>query len=351
MVYSLARPLLFALEPEAAHRLALGVLRAVARAGLLPAAPAAPAQCERSVMGIRFPNPVGLAAGLDKNGEYLDALAPLGFGFIEVGTVTPRPQPGNPRPRLFRLPQARALINRMGFNNAGVERLVENVRRAAYRGVLGVNIGKNADTPIEHAAEDYLACLRKVYAIASYVAINVSSPNTAELRRLQGETELDRLLAALVRERRRLADAHGRHVPLAVKIAPDLDAVQIAGVAACLQRHRVDAVIATNTTTARDSVAGLAHAEEAGGLSGAPLAARSTAVVRELARALAGSLAVIGVGGIMDGADARDKIAAGANLVQLYTGLIYRGPRLVRECVTALCEGRITPHGHPGREN
>ncbi|HXF67626.1 MAG TPA: dihydroorotate dehydrogenase (quinone), partial [Burkholderiales bacterium] len=250
MIYSLARPLLFALEPETAHRVTLEALRAAQRAGLVAAAAPAPSSCARRVMGLSFPNPVGLAAGLDKNGEYIDALARLGFGFIEVGTVTPRPQPGNPRPRLFRIAPARALINRLGFNNDGVDRLVENVRRARYRGVLGVNIGKNADTPLERAHEDYLACLRKVYPVASYVAVNVSSPNTEELRRLQAAAELERLLAALKSEQRRLADAHGRHVPLAIKIAPDLDAAQIAAIAACLERHAVEAVIATNTTTA-----------------------------------------------------------------------------------------------------
>jgi dihydroorotate dehydrogenase len=289
------------------------------------------------VMGLRFPNPVGLAAGLDKNGEYIDALARLGFGFLEVGTVTPRPQPGNPRPRMFRLPAARAVINRLGFNNDGVERLVENVRRARYRGVLGINIGKNADTPLERAADDYIACLRAVYPVASYVAVNVSSPNTRDLRQLQQGPALDDLLGALKTEQRKLAGRHSRHVPLAVKIAPDLDAGQIAGMAKAFQHHRVDAVIATNTTTARDGTAGSAHAGEAGGLSGAPVTERSTRVVRDLARALRGAIPVIGVGGIMSDVDARDKIAAGASLVQLYTGLVYGGPTLIAECVNALC--------------
>jgi dihydroorotate dehydrogenase len=289
-------------------------------------------------MGIRFPNPVGLAAGLDKNGEYVDALSRLGFGFIEIGTVTPRPQPGNPRPRMFRLPRARAVINRLGFNNDGVERLVENVKRARYRGVLGINIGKNADTPLERAVDDYLACLRAVYPLASYVTVNISSPNTRDLRQLQLGPALDELLAAVKSEQRALAGKHRRHVPLAVKIAPDLDAGQIAAIAESLQRNRVDAAIATNTTTARDGVAGSEHADEGGGLSGAPITERSTRVARDLARALNGALPVIGVGGIMSGADARDRIAAGASLVQLYTGLVYRGPALVRECIDALCE-------------
>ena len=334
-MYSLVRPLLFALEPETAHHLTLDTYAGLARLGLVPRP--AVAACAREVMGLRFPNPVGLAAGLDKNGEYIDALARLGFGFLEVGTVTPRPQPGNPRPRMFRLPAARAVINRLGFNNDGVERLVENVRRARYRGVLGINIGKNADTPLERAADDYVACLRAVYPVASYVTVIVSSPNTRDLRQLQQGPALDDLLGVLKSEQRKLAGMHSRHVPLAVKIAPDLDATQIAGIAKAFQRHRVDAVIATNTTTARDGVGGSTHAGEAGGLSGAPVAERSTHVVRDLARALRGAIPVIGVGGIMSGADAHDKVAAGASLVQLYTGLIYRGPALVRECVDALC--------------
>jgi dihydroorotate dehydrogenase len=337
VIYRLVRPLLFALEAETAHHFTLATLRALDGLGLLPAAAAAPDSCALSVMGIRFPNPVGLAAGLDKNGEYIDALARLGFGFIEVGTVTPRPQPGNPRPRLYRLPAAGALINRLGFNNDGVDRLVENVKRARYRGVLGINIGKNADTPLERAADDYIACLRKVYPLAGYVTVNVSSPNTRDLRQLQGGVELDALLAALKTEQRRLADAHGKHVPLAVKIAPDLDAEQIETIAGLLRRHRIEAAIATNTTTAREGVAGMTHAGEAGGLSGAPVKPFSTRVVQELSRALRGEIPVIGVGGIMSGADACEKIAAGASLVQLYTGLVYRGPQLARDCVAALC--------------
>ena len=336
-MYSLVRPLLFALEAETAHHLTLAALRAMSRAGLAGTARAAPESCARTVMGIRFPNPVGLAAGLDKNGDYLDALAGLGFGFLEIGTVTPRPQPGNPRPRLFRLPAARAIINRLGFNNAGVDHLVENVKRASWRGVLGINIGKNADTPLERAADDYLACLRKVYPVATYVTVNISSPNTRDLRQLQQHAQLDELLGALKAEQARLADMHGRQVPLAVKIAPDLGPAEIADVADTLRRHRVEAVIATNTTTARDGVAGMAHGEEGGGLSGTPVLARSTRTVQELAGALKGEIPVIGVGGISSGADARAKVAAGASLVQLYTGLIYRGPELVRECVEALC--------------
>ncbi len=343
MSYSLLRPLLFALDAETAHHLTLKALITMQRIGLAGAPAPRPAACPRRVMGVDFPNPVGLAAGLDKNGAYIDALAALGFGFIEVGTVTPRPQPGNPRPRLFRIPQAQAVINRMGFNNDGVDRLVDNVRRADYRGVLGINIGKNFDTPIERAADDYLHCLRKVYALASYVTVNISSPNTRNLRQLQESAELENLLGALKTEQRRLADQHGKYVPLALKIAPDLDGAQVGVIAGLLRKHGIDAVIATNTTLARDGVAGLPHSAEAGGLSGAPLTQRSTTIVRQLGNALGGNLPIIGVGGIMSGADAEQKITAGASLVQLYTGLIYRGPRLVAECVDALC-------GEAGRE-
>ena len=337
MSYAFLRPLLFAFDAETAHRLTLTTLKGLERVGLAPSAEPAPKDCARRVMGIAFPNPVGLAAGLDKNGEFIDALARLGFGFIEIGTVTPRAQPGNPRPRVFRLPKARAVINRLGFNNDGVDRLVDNVRRARYRGVLGINIGKNADTPIERAADDYVACLRKVYSVASYIVVNISSPNTKDLRALQGAGELDRLLGALKAEQKQLTDAHGKHVPLAVKVAPDLDSEQIRAIAGALRRHEIEAVIATNTTTAREGVAGLPHANESGGLSGMPLAERATAVIKQLSGALAGEVPIIGVGGILSADDARRKTDAGAQLVQLYTGLIYRGPKLVTECVTALC--------------
>jgi dihydroorotate dehydrogenase len=344
MSYALVRPALFALEAETAHHLTLRSLKALQRVGLLAASMRTRVGCERTAMGIRFPNPVGLAAGLDKNGAYIDALGALGFGFIEVGTVTPRPQPGNPRPRLFRLPAARAVINRMGFNNEGVDRVVENVRQARWRGVLGINIGKNFDTPLERALDDYRACLGKVYPVATYVTINISSPNTHGLRDLQGSAELDVLLSGLTAERARLADRFGRYVPLALKIAPDLgdDAVRV--VAEKLVEHRIDAVIATNTTTAREAVAALPHGSESGGLSGSPVKARSTHVVRVLARALEGAIPVIGVGGILGAADALEKVEAGARLVQLYTGLVYRGPGLVSECVEALC---TAPEGAP----
>jgi dihydroorotate dehydrogenase len=287
-------------------------------------------------MGIDFPNPVGLAAGLDKNGECIKAWEAVGFGFIEIGTVTPRPQPGNPKPRIFRLPKAQALINRLGFNNKGVDYLIEQVRRSGFKGVLGINIGKNADTPVERATEDYLIGLRKVYPWARYVTVNISSPNTPGLRDLQYGAALDHLLAALQAERRRLADEQGRYVPLAVKIAPDIADADLPTVGQALVRHGIDAVIATNTTFSRAGVEDLPHADEAGGLSGAPLRDRSTAVVRRLADILGGQLPIIAVGGIMSGIDAAAKIAAGASLVQIYTGFIYRGPELIREAVRAL---------------
>jgi dihydroorotate dehydrogenase len=337
--YALLRPLLFAFDPERAHALTLDALertRALGRSGLIARrASGKPV----TAMGLTFPNAVGLAAGMDKNGAYIDALAALGFGFIEIGTTTPRAQPGNPQPRMFRLPDAHALINRLGFNNAGVDALVRNVERARFRrdgGVLGINIGKNFDTPIERAANDYVTCLRKVYVHASYVTVNISSPNTANLRDLQASDALGGLLAAVMTERARLATKHGRIVPVAVKIAPDLTREQVVSIAALLRAHGVDAVIATNTTIARDAVKGLRHGSETGGLSGEPLFAASTQVVRWLADALGGAMPIIGVGGIASGADAREKIAAGATLIQFYTGMVYRGPELVGECVKAL---------------
>lgn len=335
-MYPLLRPLLFSLDAESAHHLTLQSLRLAAQSGALSLCASAPAGTPRRVMGIDFPNAVGLAAGLDKNGEYIDALAALGFGFIEIGTVTPRPQPGNPRPRMFRLPQAAAVINRMGFNNHGVDALLANVERSRFRGVLGINIGKNFDTPIERAADDYLIGLRKVYGKASYITVNISSPNTKNLRQLQQGGELGALLGALQAERERLADSHGRRVPLALKIAPDLDDTQIAVIAELLVRHGIDAVIATNTTLAREAVAALPHGNEAGGLSGAPLTAAAQQVAAKLAAALAGAVPVIGVGGIMNGADAQRRIEAGASLVQLYTGLVYAGPALVADCIRSI---------------
>lgn len=337
-LYPLFRPLLFAADPELAHDLALRALDTAAKMGLArlaaPALPLAPVDA----MGIRFPNRVGLAAGLDKNARHLRGLATLGFGFLEAGTVTPRPQPGNPRPRLFRIVEAQALVNRLGFNNAGVDRFVANVERGGYRGVLGVNIGRNFDTPNERAADDYVACLRAVHSRASYVTINVSSPNTKGLRDLQADDALDALLAALVREREELAQRYGRRVPLAVKIAPDLADEALHAIARSLVRHRIDGVIATNTTLARDGVSGRSHASEAGGLSGAPLRERALAVLRTLAAALDGALPIIAVGGILSGTDARARIDAGATLIQLYTGLVYRGPDLIAECVRAIAD-------------
>jgi dihydroorotate dehydrogenase len=334
MLWPIARSLLFRLDPETAHDITLKALDSFGWA--LPRA--RPAGRPSRVMGLDFPNRVGLAAGLDKNGAHIDALARLGFGFLEVGTVTPRPQPGNPRPRMFRIPQARAVINRMGFNNLGVDRLVRNVDATRYRGILGINIGKNFDTPIDRAVDDYLHCFDKVYPYADYVTVNISSPNTRNLRDLQGAAELDRLLGSMDRRRDELADMHGRHVPLAVKVAPDLDDEQIPVIAEVAARHRMDAVIATNTTVSREGVEGMQYADEAGGLSGAPLKPRADHVLGSLRQALPAEVALIGVGGITCGQDAVDKLDLGAQLVQFYTGMVYRGPELVGECLRAIAE-------------
>lgn len=335
MLYNLLRPLLFLLDAETAHTLTLNTLSLLQTTRLLPTRSV---HCSPiRIMGLDFPNPVGLAAGLDKNGAHINALAQLGFGFLEVGTVTPRPQPGNPRPRLFRIPQAKAIINRMGFNNVGVDKLLENVQRTHYQGILGINIGKNADTPLQHAVDDYLIGLRKVYPHASYITVNISSPNTKQLRQLQNETQLEQLLSALKTEQTRLSDQHGRYTPLAIKIAPDLEPDQIATIASLLLKHHIDAVIATNTTTARDGLDHLPHSDEQGGLSGAPLTERSTAVIRQLATHLQHAIPIIGAGGIMTPRDAQAKIEAGADLVQIYSGLIYRGPDLVWETASLLC--------------
>ncbi|MES3023833.1 MAG: quinone-dependent dihydroorotate dehydrogenase [Pseudomonadota bacterium] len=342
LLYALTRPLLFALDAETAHKLTLPALRRAAALGLTRAV-RKPAADPRTVMGITFPNPVGLAAGLDKDGAYIDGLAALGFGSIEVGTVTPRAQAGNPLPRMFRLPQAKGIINRMGFNNGGVDAFVANVQASKFyqnkEGVLGLNIGKNADTPIERAADDYLLCLEKVYPYASYVTVNISSPNTKNLRQLQGASELDALLAQLKEAQSRLADRHKRYVPLTLKIAPDIDAEQIKNIAGALLRHKIDGVIATNTTLSRTAVEGMRHGDEAGGLSGAPVFELSNAVIRALKAELGDALPIIGVGGIMCGADAKAKFDAGAALVQLYSGLIYTGPALVRDCAQAVRRG------------
>ncbi|MBC7415931.1 MAG: quinone-dependent dihydroorotate dehydrogenase [Herminiimonas sp.] len=343
LFYSLARPLLFSLDPEGAHHLTMRSLRRAHALGLTRLVPT-PTADPRTVMGITFPNPVGLAAGLDKDGAYIDALASLGFGFLEIGTVTPLPQPGNPLPRMFRLPQARALINRMGFNNDGADAFVANVQASTFyqdkRGVLGLNIGKNATTPIERAVDDYLICLEKVYPYASYVTVNISSPNTSNLRQLQGASELDALLSQLKEKQRRLSDRHMRYVPIALKIAPDLAPEQIKVIAGALLRHEIDGVIATNTTVARDPVRGMEHGEETGGLSGAPVASSSTAVIRALKSELGDTIPIIGVGGILCADDAEEKMRAGASLIQLYTGLIYRGPALITECAARLRKSR-----------
>ncbi|GAB6044066.1 quinone-dependent dihydroorotate dehydrogenase [Endothiovibrio diazotrophicus] len=338
MLYSLIRPLLFRLDPERAHNLTLAGLRLVDGLGLSSLLWRRAVHAPVKVMGIEFPNRVGLAAGLDKDGDCIDGLGALGFGFVEVGTVTPRPQSGNERPRLFRLPAAEAVVNRMGFNNHGVQNLVDNVRHARYRGVIGVNIGKNKATPNEQALDDYVCGLRAVYGVARYVTVNISSPNTPGLRDLQQGDDLDRLLGGLKEQQQRLADQYGHYVPIAVKIAPDLDDAGIDGVAETLLRHRIDGVIATNTTLTREAVVGMVHGDEAGGLSGAPLRERSTEVVARLFGRLGDGLPIIAVGGILSAADAREKLAAGAQLVQLYTGIIYRGPHLVREVAEALAE-------------
>jgi dihydroorotate dehydrogenase len=342
-LYSLVRPLLFSLNPETAHNLTLPLLRSIAHTGIAQLL-SKKVSDTRVVMGLTFPNAVGLAAGMDKDGAYIDGLAALGFGFIEVGTVTPRAQPGNPKPRMFRLPEAHALINRMGFNNGGVDAFVRNVQASHYyqerQGILGLNIGKNADTPIERATEDYLACFDKVYPYASYITVNISSPNTKNLRQLQQSSELDSLLSQLKTAQTRLAEQHGRYVPIALKIAPDLDQEQVGTIADALRRHRIDGVIATNTTITRDAVKGQPHAEEAGGLSGAPVLALSNQVIRSLHQALGNEIPIIGAGGILSAEDATSKIDAGASLVQLYTGLIYRGPSLISDCAQAIARAR-----------
>lgn len=337
--YALARALLFRLDPERAHELSMESLARSQGTPLEWAYRNGLVEDPVTLAGLRFPNRVGLAAGLDKNARCIDGLGAMGFGCIEVGTVTPRPQPGNAKPRLFRLPQANALINRLGFNNDGLDAFVANVKRSSFRRrgrILGLNIGKNAATPIENATDDYLACLDGVYPHADYVTVNISSPNTSNLRSLQGDAALDPLLGAIAQRRSRLAQQHGRHVPVFVKIAPDLDEAQVGVIAATLRRHGMDGVIATNTTIDRDAVRGLPHANETGGLSGAPLFAASNRVIAQLRAALGSAFPIIGVGGIMSGADAVAKMRAGADLVQVYTGLIYRGPALVGEIARAL---------------
>ena len=341
MLYTLIRKVFFSLDAEVAHGIGMSGVDFLNRAGVACLLAKPPAPHPVKVMGLTFPNPVGLAAGLDKNGEHIDALAALGFGSIEIGTVTPRPQPGNPKPRMFRIPEKQGIINRMGFNNEGVDALLANIstsRFAQHGGILGINIGKNFDTPIEKAADDYLICLERVYNTASYIAVNISSPNTKNLRELQKDDALDALLGSLKQEQSRLADKHGKYVPLALKIAPDLEDTQIQSIADLLRQHRIDGVIATNTTLSRNGVEGLPNAEQTGGLSGAPVFERSTAVLKKLSAALAGEVPIIGVGGIMNGANAVAKIEAGASLVQLYSGFIYQGPGLIAECAEALAK-------------
>jgi len=336
VLYPAARAALFNLEAEQAHRITMCGLNLLAGLGMAGLINGRIPDDPRTVMGIRFPNPVGMAAGADKNGECIDGFGALGFGFLELGGVCPRAQPGNPKPRLFRLPAARAIINRLGFNNFGVDVLVENLKRRTYRGVIGVNLGKNLDTPLEKAADDYAICYEKIYPHADFATVNISSPNTKNLRQLQGEDELGPILERIKGDQARLADTHGRMVPVAVKIAPDLDDEQVEAIARLLVKHRIDAVTATNTTISREAVQGLPNAEEAGGLSGTPVFEASNRVIRKLAQHLDGALPIIGVGGIMSGADARAKIEAGASLVQFYTGLVYRGPVLVPEVAQAL---------------
>ncbi len=337
--YALARPFLFGLDPETAHELTLHTLARV------QGTPLAWAYCNRRVedpvvlAGLKFPNRVGLAAGLDKNARCIDGLGAMGFGFVEVGTVTPLAQPGNPKPRLFRLPEANALINRLGFNNEGLDSFLANVKQARFRsqgGILGLNIGKNATTPIENAVDDYLIALEGVLPHADYVTVNISSPNTQNLRSLQSDGALDALLGALQERRLQLTAKLGRNVPMFVKIAPDLDEAQVGVIAATLKKNAIDGVIATNTTISREAVKGLPHADETGGLSGRPVFEASNRVIRQLRAALGAGYPIIGVGGVLSGSDARAKIDAGADLVQVYTGLIYRGPALVRECALAL---------------
>lgn len=335
-IYSLTRPLLFQFDAESVHDFTLKSLKTAERLGVLKLYPSPPVCEPRQVMGITFPNPVGLAAGLDKNAAVIDGMAALGFGFLEVGTVTPRPQPGNPKPRLFRVHEAQGIVNRFGFNNLGVDNLIENVKAAKYKGVLGINIGKNFDTPNEKAVDDYLICMRKVYAYASYITVNISSPNTKNLRALQEKEALSDLLATLKAEQLKLAEQYGRYVPVALKIAPDLELAQVNEIADLLMVHKIDAVIATNTTLSRDAVKGMKNADETGGLSGAPVREKSTLVIGQLSQRLQGALPIIGVGGILSGADAVEKVAAGASLVQVYSGLIYKGPKLVHDICKTL---------------
>lgn len=335
-MYALLRPLLFKLDAEQAHHFTLDGLARAYRLGLLQKV--AHHTCPTTLMGLSLPNPIGLAAGLDKNGQYIDALAALGFGFIEIGTVTPKAQAGNPKPRLFRVPEHQAVINRMGFNNQGIDAMIQNIEKSRFNGILGINIGKNATTPIENAADDYLLCLEKAYAHAGYITVNISSPNTQNLRTLQGGDELNALLSALKNKQAHLAAAHGRYVPLAVKIAPDLNEQQVADIAHAAMQTEIDGIIATNTTIDKSALGHHPLAGEQGGLSGAPVREASNRVLKQLLAELEGRLPVIGVGGILSGADAAAKLHMGAAAVQVYSGLIYRGPALVKECLRACAD-------------
>jgi dihydroorotate dehydrogenase len=335
-MYALARPFLFCLDAERAHDLGLVSIEAAYRTGANALLAARPKPLPVDAFGLRFDNPVGLAAGLDKNGAHIDALASLGFGFIEVGTTTPRSQPGNPKPRMFRLPEREAVINRLGFNNEGVDALVRNTERAKFAGPLGINIGKNKDTPNERAVDDYLFCLERVYARASYVTINISSPNTQGLRDLHEEETLKRFIGTLRDAQEKLASRHSARKPMLLKIAPDLAEAELDGIADVLLASGIDGLICTNTTIDRAPIAGLRHAQESGGLSGKPLFEKSTAVLRGMAKRLGGRIPLVGVGGIVEGNDAAAKIDAGAWLVQFYTGMVYRGPALIGECVEAI---------------
>ncbi|WP_037585748.1 quinone-dependent dihydroorotate dehydrogenase [Stenoxybacter acetivorans] len=335
-MYTLFQSLLFSLDAERAHHLTLAALKRAEKMGLLCfSIPKTPQGKPIKLMGLDLPNAVGLAAGLDKNGECIDALAALGFSFLEVGTVTPKAQAGNPKPRLFRLPEKQAIINRMGFNNHGIDALIRNIQTSRFRGVLGINIGKNAATPIENAAADYLICLEKAYPHASYIAVNISSPNTQNLRSLQSEDELQTLLGCLKNRQTQLASQHGRYVPLAVKIAPDLDEAQIAAIAEVAVQTEIDGIIATNTTIDKSALSPHSLAQENGGLSGLPVREKSNRVLRELAQHLNGKIPLIGVGGIVSAADAANKLALGASAVQVYSGLVFQGPALVHDCIRA----------------
>jgi dihydroorotate dehydrogenase len=335
-VYSLARPFLFCLDAERAHGLGLKALETAYRSGAFAVFGARPASLKTRAFGIDFPNPVGLAAGLDKNGAHVDALMALGFGFVEVGTVTPRPQAGNPKPRMFRLPEYNAVINRLGFNNAGVDVLVRNVEKAKRHGILGINIGKNRDTPNERAAEDYIHCMERVYGLADYITVNISSPNTSGLRELQEAETLRRFIGELREVQEELGGVHGHRVPMLVKIAPDLGDEDLDAMASVFNAGRVDGVVIGNTTVDRSAIEGDPLAGEAGGLSGQPLYAKSTAVLRKMRLRLDDKIPLVGVGGILSGGDAAGKVAAGATLVQFYTGMVYRGPELVSECVNSI---------------